>query len=278
MTAPAIDARPLGRTSGLTVPAVGMGTWQTLDVRGQDAERRAHEIVAEALGAGARFVDSSPMYGEAERVLGEALADDGRDDAIVATKVWTPDDAEAERQVQRALGWYGGRVDLYQVHNLVAWRKRLTLLERERDRGTVVAIGATHYSPSAFGELAEVMRTGRISAIQIPYNPHERDVEREILPLAQDLGLGVVVMRPLGGGRLVRNDPGAAALEPLRAFGVETWGQALLKWVLSDPRCHVAIPATSRPGRMRENAAAGAPPWLDDEARAYVARLAGARA
>ena len=277
MTAPAIDARPLGRTSGLTVPAFGMGTGQTLDVRGAEGERRAHEIVAEALGAGARFVDSSPMYGEAERVLGEALAG-GRDDAIVATKVWTPDDAEAERQVQRALGWYGGRVDLYQVHNLVGWRKRLTLLERERDRGTVVAIGATHYSPSAFGELAEVMRTGRISAIQIPYNPHERDVEREILPLAQDLGLGVVVMRPLGGGRLVRDDPGPAALEPLRAFGVETWGQALLKWVLSDPRCHVAIPATSRPGRMRENAAAGAPPWLDDEARAYVARLAGARA
>jgi len=277
MTAPAIDARPLGRTSGLTVPAVGMGTWQTLDVRGAEAERRAHEIVAEALGAGARFVDSSPMYGEAERVLGEALAG-RRDDAIVATKVWTPDDAEAERQVQRALGWYGGRVDLYQVHNLVGWRKRLTLLERERDRGTVVAIGATHYSPSAFGELAEVMRTGRISAIQIPYNPHERDVEREILPLAQDLGLGVVVMRPLGGGRLVRDDPGPAALEPLRAFGVETWGQALLKWVLSDPRCHVAIPATSRPGRMRENAAAGAPPWLDDAARAYVARLADAPA
>ncbi len=277
MTAPAIDARPLGHTSGLTVPAVGMGTWQTLDVRGEEPERRAHEVVGEALDAGARFVDSSPMYGEAERVLGEALGD-SREAAIVATKVWTPDDAEAERQVQRALGWYGGRVDLYQVHNLVGWRKRLTLLERERDRGTVVAIGATHYSPSAFGELAEVMRTGRISAIQIPYNPHERDVERDILPLAQDLGLGVVVMRPLGGGRLVRNDPGPTALEPLRAFGVETWGQALLKWVLSDPRCHVAIPATSRPGRMRENAAAGAPPWLDDDARAYVARLADARA
>ena len=277
MTAPAIDERPLGRTSGLTVPAVGMGTWQTLDVRGEEAERRAQAIVGEALDAGARLVDSSPMYGEAERVLGEALGD-RRQEAIVATKVWTPDDAEAERQVQRALGWYDGRVDLYQVHNLVGWRKRLTLLERERDRGTVVAIGATHYSPSAFGELAEVMRTGRISAIQIPYNPHERDVEREILPLAQDLGLGVVVMRPLGGGRLVRDDPGPAALEPLRAFGVETWGQALLKWVLSDPRCHVAIPATSRPGRMRENAAAGAPPWLDDDARALVARLAGARA
>src|SRR3954469_25322757 len=275
-TAAMIEERPLGETSGLTVPTVGMGTWQTLDVRGAEAERHAHEIVRAALDAGARFLDSSPMYGEAERVLGEGR-DERRAEALVATKVWTSDDREAERQVQRALGWYGGRVDLYQVHNLVEWQKRLALLERERDRGAVVAIGATHYSPSAFGELARVMRTGRISAIQIPYNPHEREVECEILPLAEELGLGVVVMRPMGGGGgLVTTPPRDGDLEPLRAFGVETWAQALLKWVLSDPRCHVAIPATSRPGRMRENAAAGAPPWFDDEARAHVARLVGA--
>jgi aryl-alcohol dehydrogenase-like predicted oxidoreductase len=272
--AAAIEQRPLGRTSGLTVPAVGMGTWQTLDVRGARAEQRAHEIVREALDAGAVFLDSSPMYGQAERVLGEGLGE-RRTEAVVATKVWTSSDDEAERQVECALGWYGGRVDLYQLHNLVEWPERLTMLERERERGTVVAIGATHYSPSAFGELARVMRTGRISAIQIPYNPHEREVEREILPLADELGLGVVVMRPLGAGRLVRRAPEAAQLEPLRVFGVETWAQALLKWVLSDAHCHVAIPATSRPGRMRENAAAGAPPWFDGEARALVARLAG---
>src|SRR4051794_5711294 len=274
-TAAMIEERPLGAMSGLSVPVVGMGTWQTLDVRGDQAERRAHEIVAAALDTGARFLDSSPMYGEAERVLGEGLGE-RRAEALVATKVWTSDDAEAERQVQRALGWYGGRVDLYQVHNLVEWQRRLTLLEPERDRGAVVAIGATHYSPSAFGELARVMRSGRISAIQIPYNPHEREVEREILPLAEELGLGVVVMRPLGGGGgLVARPPDDAELEPLRAFGVETWAQALLKWVLSDGRCHVAIPATSRPGRMAENAAAGAAPWFDDDARALVARLAG---
>jgi aryl-alcohol dehydrogenase-like predicted oxidoreductase len=275
LTAVAIEERPLGETSGLTVPAVGMGTWRTLDVRGEPAESRAHELVETALETGARFLDSSPMYGEAERVLGEGLGE-RRAEALVATKVWTDDDAEAERQVQRALGWYGGRVDLYQVHNLASWPERLTLLERERDRGAVVAIGATHYSPSAFDELARVMRSGRISAIQIPYNPHERDVEQEILPLAEELGLGVVVMRPVGGGGgLVTRPPEDAELEPLRAFGVETWGHALLKWVLSDRRCHVAIPATSRPERVRENAAAGAPPWFDDEARALVARLAG---
>jgi aryl-alcohol dehydrogenase-like predicted oxidoreductase len=275
LTAVAIEERPLGETSGLTVPAVGMGTWRTLDVRGEPAESRAHELVETALETGARFLDSSPMYGEAERVLGEGLGE-RRAEALVATKVWTDDDAEAERQVQRALGWYGGRVDLYQVHNLASWPERLTLLERERDRGAVVAIGATHYSPSAFGELARVMRSGRISAIQIPYNPDERDVEQEILPLAEELGLGVVVMRPVGGGGgPVTRPPEDAELQPLRAFGVETWGQALLKWVLSDRRCHVAIPATSRPERVRENAAAGAPPWFDDEARALVARLAG---
>ena len=276
-TGPAIEERALGETSGLTVPAVGMGTWQTLDVRGAQAEREAHAIVREALDAGARFVDSSPMYGEAERVLAEGLGE-RRAEALVATKVWTSNDAEAERQVERALGWYRGRVDLYQVHNLVAWPARLELLERRRDAGEIRAIGATHYSPSAFGELARVMRSGRITAIQIPYNPSEREVEREILPLAAELGLGVVVMRPLGGAgsSIVRRGPDPAQLEPLRAFGVETWAQALLKWVLSDPRCHVAIPATSRRGRMRENAAAGAPPWFDDEARALVARLAGA--
>jgi aryl-alcohol dehydrogenase-like predicted oxidoreductase len=269
-----LEERRLG-PGGLSVPVVGMGTWQTLDVSGAAAEARAREVVDEALDAGVRLMDSSPMYGEAERVLGEAL-DGRRDEAVVATKVWTDDPAGGEAQVRRALDWYGGCVDLYQVHNLVNWRAQLAMLERRRDAGEVRAIGATHYSPQAFGELAEVMRTGRIEAIQVPYNPHERDVEREILPLAEELGLGVVVMRPLGGGGLVRRAPSEGELAPLREFGVETWAQVLLKWVLSDRRCAAAIPATSRPGRMRENAAAGAPPWFDDDARALVARLAGA--
>ena len=214
------------------------------------------------------------MYGAAEEVLGRAL-DGRRADAQVATKVWTADAGEAEAQIERALAWYGGRVDLYQVHNLVAWRTQLALLEGHRDAGKVVAIGATHYSPSAFGELAEVMRSGRISAVQIPYNPHEREVEERILPLAEELGLGVVVMRPLGAGRLVRTAPDDAELAPLHEFGVRTWAQALLKWILSDPRVHCVIPATRRLERVAENAAAGDPPWFDPDTREHVARLAG---
>ncbi|HKI02912.1 MAG TPA: aldo/keto reductase [Thermoanaerobaculia bacterium] len=265
-----MEQRALGAT-GLRVSVIGMGTWQTFDVRGPQAEANAHAIASRALSEGVNFFDSSSMYGEAERVLGDALQE-RREEVLVATKVWTRSPSEARAQVDAALGFFGGRVDLYQVHNLVSWRENLTLLESLKAVGKVAAIGATHYSPAAFGDLREVMRTGRIAAIQIPYNPREREVEREILPLAADLGLGVVVMRPFGEGGLLRKPPPEADLAPLAAFGVRTWGQALLKWILSDERCHVAIPATSKPERMAENAQAGAPPWFGPEEREYVAR------
>jgi aryl-alcohol dehydrogenase-like predicted oxidoreductase len=268
-----MEMRDLGQ-SGLRVPVVGMGTWRTFDVTGAGQEADARAIVDAALNAGANVFDSSPMYGQAERVLGRAL-EGRRDQALVASKVWTPSAAEGEQQARRALGYFGGRIDLYQIHNLVAWRDHLTMLERLRDAGQVGVIGATHYSPSAFDELANVMRTGRIGAIQIPYNPLEREVVRVILPLAAQLGLGVVVMRPFGEGTLLRLTPSESDLAPLRPFGVTTWPQALLKWVLADPRCSVAIPATSRPERMAENAAAGAPPWFGPDERALVSRLAG---
>ena len=186
--------------------------------------------------------------------------------AIVATKVWTPSAADGRAQIDRALAFFGGSVDLYQIHNLVNWQGHLPLLESLRQQGLIGAIGATHYRacrPSS--ELATVMKTGRISVVQIPYNPVERDVERVILPLAADLGLGVVVMRPFGEGALVRSSPAGFGAAGLAAFGVHTWPQVLLKWMLSDPRCAVAIPATSRPERMSENASAGDPPWFGPE-------------
>src|SRR3954449_312554 len=268
-----MEERPLG-DGGPSLPVVGMGTWRTFDVRGDDAVAAARRVVDAALAAGARVFDSSPMYGAAEEVLGEAL-EGRRDEAFVATKLWSQPPAEGRHQAERALRFFGGCIDLLQVHNLAAWDGQLANIEELREAGVVRFAGATHYSPSAFGELAKVMRTCRLQAIQVPYNPHEREVEREILPLAEELGIGVLVMRPLGGGSLVGRAPDPRELEPLREYGVETWSQALLKWALSDPRCSVAIPATSRPERMTENAAAGEPPWLGAEDRALVERLAG---
>lgn len=267
-----MERRQFGQTP-LRVPVVGMGTWSTFDISGGEAEANTRRVLDAAYAADARLFDSSPMYGAAERVLGRGL-EGRRGQAIVATKVWTRSSDEGRQQVARAMQYFGGSVDLYQVHNLVNWEAHLDTLDAEKAAGRVGEVGATHYSANAFDELATVMRSGRISFVQVPYNPFERDVERTILPLAADLGLGVIVMRPFAEGGLFRRVPDAQALAPLRPFGITTWAQALLKWGLSDPRCHVAIPATSKPARMTENAAAGEPPWLGADERAYVAALA----
>jgi aryl-alcohol dehydrogenase-like predicted oxidoreductase len=267
-----MEKRIFGRT-GLKVPAIGMGTWRTFDVRGGEEERRRYQIVEEALRVGANFFDSSPMYGEAERVLGEALRE-SRDRALIATKVWASSLREGKNQIQRALRFFQGRVEVYQIHNLVAWREHLPVLEELKAEKKIQVIGATHYSPSAFGTLREVMETGRIEAIQIPYHALERTVEREILPLAESLKLGVIVMRPLGEGMLVRRQPEVKEVEFFKKYRVGTWPQILLKWILSDPRVHVAIPATSKLGRMTENAQAGNPPWFSEEDRERVCHLA----
>jgi aryl-alcohol dehydrogenase-like predicted oxidoreductase len=256
-------------TSGLEVPVVGMGTWRTFDVKGADPIARCRAVLDEAYAAGATLFDTSPMYGAAEHVLSETMGG-RRNEALVADKLWTTDDGEAERQAQRALRWYGGRVDVYQVHNLVRTRHRLLLLRRLRAEGKVRVIGATHYQHSAFPDLLALMRSREIDQIQIPYNARDRLAERELLPAAADLGIGVIVMRPLGEGALVRKSPSPQLLAPLAPFGVETWAQALLKFILSDPRVSCVIPATSRPERMAENARAGEPPWFGVEEREYV--------
>jgi diketogulonate reductase-like aldo/keto reductase len=191
----------------------------------------------------------------------------------IATKIWASSVDEGREQYRRQVEWFG-RVEIEQIHNLLAWKEQLEWLEVERDEGRIDRIGVTHYAAGALGELAAALRTGRFDAVQLPYNPDERDVERELLPLAAELGIPVIVMRPLGGGDLVRRTPSDADLAPLRPFGVKTWAQALLKWVLSDERVDVAIPATGRPERTAENAAAGSPPWFGPGERAIVEELA----
>jgi diketogulonate reductase-like aldo/keto reductase len=251
-------------------PVIGLGTWNTF---GGD-EGRAREVVGAALDAGVRCFDSSPMYGGAEPSLGSAL-ERRRGDATVLTKIWTHSAPEAQRQLEDQLSWYG-RVDVEQVHNLVAWEEHLPWLEQQRDAGRIGRIGVTHYARSAFRELARALRTGRFATLQVPLNPHERECERELLPLAAELGIAVVIMRPFGSGALLAQPPRAEALAPLRPFGIETWAQALLKWALSDPRADVVIPATREPDHARANADAGSPPWFGPGERRYVERLAGA--
>jgi diketogulonate reductase-like aldo/keto reductase len=255
-----VDERRLG-------PVVGLGTWNTF---GGD-RATALAVVDAALAAGMRVFDTSPMYGAAEESLAEALAG-RRDETVVAEKIWAGSEAEGEQQLAAQVRWFG-RVEIEQIHNLVAWEDHLAVLEEARAAGQIGRLGVTHYSPSAFGELARALRTGHFDTVQLPLNPLQRESERELLPLAAELCVAVIVMRPLGGSgsRLAAK---AVPQEALRELGVETWAQALLKWALSDPHVDLVIPATKRPERARENAAAGEPPFLDDSQRQLVERLA----
>jgi aryl-alcohol dehydrogenase-like predicted oxidoreductase len=257
-----MERRKLGRT-GIEAPVIGMGTWRTFDT---SDDRRA--LVSAALDAGIDLFDSSPMYGQAEGTLARAV-ERRRESLIIATKLWTPDEAEGRRQAERALALFG-HVDLYQVHNLVNVPAQLALLESLKEQGKVTAIGATHYQEPAFDELMALMSSGRIDMVQVPYNPLRRSAESKLLPLAESLGLGVLVMSPLQHGILERR-PTAAEMKEL---GVETWAQAVLKWIASDPRVTTVLTATQRVERVSENAAGGSPPFFDRAQRELVVRIA----
>ncbi len=160
------------------------------------------------------------------------------------------------------------------MHNLVGWREHLAWLERERGDGRIGRIGVTHYSVSAFAELGAALRTRRFDVVQLPYNPWERECERELLPLASELGVAVIAMRPLGGSDHGARRQRAPTESELDQLGVETWTQALLRWALSESRIDAVIPATRRPEHVRDNAAAGQEPAFSAEQRALVERIA----
>lgn len=265
-----MEQRPLG-LSGLTIPVVGMGTWKTFDVAGaeRDARRR---LVRESLDEDVRLFDTSPMYGASPEVLAEALQD-CRDEAIVADKVWAPTPAEGKRQIERSLDLFQGEVEVFQVHNLRSWETHLGELEKLKKADAVRAVGVTHYNHNAFDDLEAVMRTGRIDMVQVPYNVLDRAVEKRILPLAEKLGLGVLVMEPLGTGALARKTPEEEELTPFLDGDVRTWPQVCLKWILSDPRVTAVLPATTSAAHMRDNAAAGSAPWYDATERDAIASL-----
>jgi diketogulonate reductase-like aldo/keto reductase len=262
-----MERRRLG-ARGPELPVVGMGTWRVFDL---PASRQAvaDAVVAAAFDGGVGVADSSPMYGRAEEVLGRAI-EARRSEMFVATKVWTSSADDGRAHFRRQLAFFGGRIDLLQVHNLVAWRAHLPWMEAERDAGRVGFLGATTYLSSDFAELEAVMRTTRIDAVQVPVNPREATSLERIVPVAVDLGLGVLAMRPFGqGGLLSRPFPAELA-----AAGVRSWGEALLRWTLSNPGVTVAVPATASPEHARANAAAGATPVLDPDVRDLVGRLA----
>jgi diketogulonate reductase-like aldo/keto reductase len=251
-------------------PVVGLGTWNTF---GGDVEL-GRRVVSAAFEHGTRLFDTSPMYRGAEGALGQAL-EGVQAGAVVATKIWANSIEEGRAQFARQLDWYGGDVEIEQVHNLLLWREHLEWLRAEQDAGRVGKLGVTHYAASAFGALADALRTNWFQVLQVPYNPWERECERELLPLAAELGVAVIAMRPLGGSGEDRRRRVQLTDAQRAELGVDSWPEALLAWALADERIDAVIPATSKPDRAGANARAGDGPPLSSEQRALVEQLAG---
>lgn len=247
-------------SNGAALPVIGCGTWLGFDVGARPAQLPQRAAVLSALiGAGGRVIDSSPMYGSAEQVVGQLLDETGaRDRAFLATKVWTSGKRAGIEQMERSMRLLRtDRIDLLQVHNLVDWRTQLETLRGWKAEGRVGSIGVTHYTDSAHAELEQVLKSVPLDCVQLNYSIASRNAERRLLPLAAELGVAVLVNLPFGGGGVLR----ALRGKPLPAWaaqiGCASWNQLLLKFVLSQPAVTCVIPGTSEPQHMRDNAAAG---------------------
>ena len=260
--------------SGEELPVIGLGTWQGFDV-GESAEERAPLAgVLDALfESGGSVIDSSPMYGAAEGVVGDLLVQKKtpREKAFIATKVWTRGRDAGIAQMRQSMKLLRvSRLDLMQVHNLVDWRVHLATLREWKREKRIRYLGVTHYDSSAYGELESIMRSEKLDFVQLNYALDDRAAEERLLPLAAERGIAVLVNRPFGGGGLLRR----LRDRPLPSFageiGCESWGQFLLKFVLANPAVTCAIPGTGKPEHMRENARAGFGSFPDAAMRARM--------
>src|SRR5688572_29790799 len=269
----AAHARPIPST-GEKVPVVGLGTWLTFDVGAADSpQRKARgDILRAFLASGGRLVDSSPMYGSSEAVIGAELARAPASALFSATKVWTVGALPGRRQMERSRTLWGlPRLDLMQVHNLLDWQAHWPVLKEMKAAGRVRYIGMTTSHGRRHEDLEEILRRERLDCVQLTYNVNDRDVESRLLPLAAEPGVAVIVNRPFDGGGLF----GARTAKPLPGWAAEigcrSWAEAFLKWIAGHPAVTCAIPATSQLAHLHENMRALSGPLPDAALRRRIA-------
>ncbi len=277
--APSPLERPIP-SSGEKIPAVGLGTWRTFDVGASATERAPLKDVLQRFAElGGRVVDSSPMYGAAESVVGDLATDLAITDTLfLATKVWTSGRDTGVAQMEQSLRRLRRqRLDLMQIHNLLDWRTHLRTLREWKAAGRVRYVGVTHYTSSAYDELERVLRGEPLDFVQVNYSLGEREAERRILPLARDRGVAVLANRPFSEGGLFQRVRGRALPEWATALDCESWAQFFLKWILAHSAVTCVIPATSRPQHLVDNMKAGTGSLPDAATRERMAALVATR-
>jgi diketogulonate reductase-like aldo/keto reductase len=260
-------------SSGEALPVVGLGTARQFDVASDpDTLAPLAQVISGLLERGGRVIDTAPMYGRAEAVLGHLLQAAGqRDSTFLATKVWTRGRAEGIREMKASMALLRtDTVDLMQVHNLIDWRTQMETLRAWKEEGIVRYTGMTHYRTDAFGELEEAVRASRPDFMQLNYSILTPTAEERLLPMAQDLGVAVLVNLPYERGEVFRRVQGKV-LPPIAAeLECDSWGQFFLKWILGHPAITCVIPGTSRPRHVIDNAGAGFGPLPDADQRARM--------
>src|SRR5881628_51364 len=263
-----------------TLPVVGLGTWRTFDVGASAAERAPlEEVLRSFVELGGRVVDSSPMYGAAESVVGDLAAGLTIGDRLfLATKVWTSGRDAGVRQMEQSLRRLRVRkLDLMQIHNLLDWQTHLATLREWKASGRVRYLGVTHYTSSAYDELERVLRGEPLDFVQINYSLGEREAERRILPLARDRGIAVLANRPFSEGGLFQRVRAQAVPAWAAEFDCDSWAQFFLKWILAHSAVTCVIPATSRPEHLVDNMKAGTGNLPDVATRERMAALVATR-
>ncbi len=256
---PVLLQRPIPSSKEM-IPVIGLGSWQVFDVGASAAERQPlEEVISRFVTLGGRVVDSSPMYGRAEQVIGDLAAKLSLHSALfLATKVWTTGKDEGIASMEKSLSrLQTRRIDLIQVHNLVDARTHLATLRDWKEQGRARYIGITHYNSSAYPEVARLLRTEKIDFVQINYSLGEREAAKEVLPLAQDRGVAVLVNRPFGGGDLFARVRQKPLPDWAGEFDCHSWAQFLLKWIIAHPAATCAIPATGNVRHLEDNMQGG---------------------
>ncbi len=269
----ALLTRPIPGT-GERIPVIGMGTWITFNV-GRDAELRAQrvEVLRAFFEGGGGMIDSSPMYGSSEEVVGYCLSRlSQHPNLFSATKVWTPFTAHGKAQMDDSERRWGlARLDLQQVHNLLNWESHLETLFAAKDAGRVRYVGITTSHGMRHDQLASIMESRPVDFVQLTYNALDREAETRLLPLAAERGIAVIANRPFRRGSLPDRVAGRPLPDWAPAIGATSWAQVLLKFIVSHPAVTCAIPATSRVDHMRENMGAARGPLPDADLRRRMA-------
>jgi diketogulonate reductase-like aldo/keto reductase len=261
-------------STGEEIPAIGLGTWQVFDA-GNDAAARAplREVIANFHQAGGKMIDSSPMYGSAESVAGDLVADLGlREKLFIATKVWTRGREDGIREMERSFQRLKVKqMDLMQVHNLLDVDVHTKTLLDWKAQKKIRYLGITHYTASAHGEVEKQLRKEKYDFLQINYSLAERESEKKLLKLCKDQGIAVIANRPFAEGAMFRRVRGKPLPPWAAEIGVASWAQYFLKWIVGHPAVTCAIPGTGKPEHIADNVAAGFGALPDEATRKRMA-------